>query len=198
MSTRKRSAVTTMAVSGIALMGVLLAGCASSPFGLSGANDLPSTSVSREANIRHTDLCIYNDSSRRVRITWDGDNAPIDLPIRTGGFCKMGYVSGGKDVTGTLDYETAPNSNTWTRWVFTATNPWMGAPESTVYFRTPQGDRGICDVFGVLEARTMQDGSMRAEVKRYGDWSYAKELQLTISEGDGTVSGVMLDDCVYR
>jgi len=142
--------------------------------------------------------CIYNDSSRRVRVTWDGDKAPIDAPTRTGGICKMNSVSGGKDVSGILEYETAPNSNSWTRWVFTATNPWLGAPEATVYFPPPQGDKGICDVFDVLDERNMQDGLMRANMKRYGDWSYAKEMELTISDGDGTVSGVMLDDCQYR
>ncbi len=194
MSTRTRTAVMTVAVAGIALMSVVLAGCSSDAAEPVPAS--PSTVAQREASLRGTEICVQNNSTMNMRITWIGFAAPKALPP-AGRECHSGYVSGGKpDVQATIEYEPVTYSGTWLTMGLWATNPWSARPQAATWFA--QGDKsyGMCGGFDDGELYSFTADEISAQLTRIADTADNKEFVLNLTDSEGLADAPDVTECV--
>lgn len=189
MRTRTRSAVIALA-----LASLVLAGCASGAAGPAPAS--PSTEAEREASLRGTEVCIQNNSTMNMRITWHGFDAPAALPP-AGRECHSGYVSGGKpDVQATIEYEPVPSSNTWLTMGLWATNPWSARPQAATWFTKGEKKYGMCGGFDVEEMYSFVADDISAKLTRTADTADNKEFVLNLTDSEGRADLPDVTECV--
>ena len=194
MSTRTKSAVIAFALAGIALMSVVLAGCASGAAEPVPAS--PSTEAEREASLRGTEVCVQNNSAMNMRITWHGFDAPKALPP-AGRECHSGYVSGGKpDVQATIEYEPVSSSNTWLTMGLWATNPWSARPQAATWFTKGEKKYGMCGGFDVEEMYSFAADDVSAKLTRIADTADNKEFVLNLTDSEGRADLPDVTECV--
>ena len=184
MSTRTRSTVMTMAVAGVALMSVVLAGCASGAAGPAPAS--PSTDAQREASLRGTEICVQNNSTMSMRILWRGFPVKTEIPPAAT-TCNSGYETTKADVDATLEYEPEKTPGTWLTLGVTGSNHWAAEPSAAVWFEANDKKFGACDTFDVGDSRSFQAEAVRIELSRIDDTPENKRfiVNLTNSEGAG-------------
>ena len=189
MSTK--NAVTALALAAVAAISVVLAGCAATSQSLS-----PTTSTPRAAALRGTEICVQNNSSMNMRITWLGFDAPKALPP-AGRECNSGYVSGGKpDVQATIEYEPVSSPNTWLTMGLWARNPWSARPEAAAWFVKGARDFGMCGGFDDGEVYSFTADDISAHLTRIADTADNKEFVLNLTDSEGLSDAPDVSDCV--
>ena len=192
--TKTRSSVIAFALAGIALMSVVLSGCASGAAGPAPAS--PSTEAEREASLRGTEVCVQNNSAMNMRITWHGFDAPKALPP-AGRECHSGYVSGGKpDVQATIEYEPVSSSNTWLTMGLWATNRGSARPQAATWFTKGEKKYGMCGGFDVEEMYSFAADDISAKLTRIADTADNKDFVLNLTDSEGRADLPDVTECV--
>jgi hypothetical protein len=173
-----------MAVAGIALMSVVLAGCSSDAAEPVPAS--PSTDAQREASLRGTEICVQNNTTMNMRILWRGFPASTALPTAST-TCNTGYETTKADVFASLEYQPPATPDTWLTLGVTGTNHWSAEPAAAVWFAVNDIKFGVCDTFDVGDTRSFQAEAVRVDLSRIDDTLENKKfiVNLTNSEGAG-------------
>lgn len=144
-----------------------------------------SAEETREAGVRGSRLCIYNNSQISLSVTWRGyPQARIVAPNATD--CNSGYESGETpDIAAVLDFEDPAKPGTTQRWFFAANNPWIEQPHAELYYESGDKKSGICLSYGEDVQRGLQQSGIRGDLKRIQDSSDNIEFTLTVTDAQG-------------
>ena len=174
---------------------LILAGCASVVPTVHDQSS-PSASTDRDAAIRGTEVCVQNNSSMDMRITWRGFDAAKPLPPAARQ-CNSGYETGGKpDVQATLEYEPVTSSNTWLKVGLWGTNPWSAPPAAAAWFVQEGKSLGVCGSFDNGQSLSFTTDVLAAQFTRNADTDDNKEFVLNLTNGDGIVDAANVTECV--
>jgi len=141
------------------------------------ASAAASSGASREAGNRGTEVCVINNTSLNVSVSFSKKDTAQEGSIPAGGKkCGEGTFGVGNDVVGTLSYDDA----SW-QTNFSATNPWMGYPSAYVGEKGPD-DKLKCKSydFDVRESISGDNGIVNLTLTRQADSDW-KEFELVLS-----------------
>lgn len=176
---------------------LLLTACA--PIGSSETPEIvptASASADREASIRGTEVCVQNNSSMNMRITWRGFDAPKALPPAARQ-CNSGYETGDTpDVQATLEYEPAATPDTWLKIGLWASNPWSARPEAATWFAKGDKSYGMCGGFDDGEMYSFTADDISAQLTRIADTDDNKEFVLNLTDAEGLADAPDVTECV--
>lgn len=187
-----KPALKTLSVVAVLASAVLLSACSSA--GDLASNGIPTSSSSREAGARGTDVCIQNKSSMNLRVLWQG--YPDTRAIPPGGEnCNSGYEvhetmskrmdSNGqeiRDIAARLQYEPTAYPGSWLSWNLVADNTMFGSPWLALWYTSAQYSSGIFQAFSVDGEASMQTDWIAAKVKRIADTENNIEFVVTITD----------------
>lgn len=174
-----------------AALAIALTGCATP---VSAPTPDPSD---RDASVRGSRLCIINNSSTAMTITWRGFADARGIPAG-GQQCNSGYEVGHlSDVKGVIEYAVAGQPGGVDDIFVFANNDYIGLPVATVAI-DPSGigdGMGACGVFDVDYTRNMDTGWLHGSIQRIADSSDNKEFVLILTDNVGQPSG---EECMFN
>ena len=177
-----RTALSVTCLTGAALVVAMLSGCSAQQMA---APDV----IGRGASIKGSNMCVVNNSSTTMRVTWRGIPDSAEIPP-AGSRCHSGYDTSQNDVRGVIDYEPASKPGSTFSLHVDANNPFMFAPTATVVVKLSSGQwSGACGDFAVGNIRQMDTGWLHAEMKRESDSDENKEFVLTLTDNVGDFRG---------
>jgi hypothetical protein len=149
------------------IVSTLLTACSS-------ATEAETSNVSREAARSGVHLCIINNSSMNMRVTWANQVAE-PLPPK-GQNCTTGKAKKLPDISGVINYEPVPYPGTWLTLNVSASNESIGYPRVNVWYTAMNDKYGMC-LYGPEGSETsMQFSWIRGTLRRENDTSDNKEF----------------------
>ena len=136
------------------------------------------SSVRREALHRGVRLCINNNSSMNIRVTWGGRSVSDSLPP-AGQTCLAGTAVNGPDVWGVITYEPVSYPGTWLTLNVKGWNSNLGYPMVSVNYTAMAGTYGMCLSDAEGTESSMQSGWIRGTIRRENDSERYKEFVVT-------------------
>ena len=152
------------------LASLVLSSCSAAPESASSAR--------REALHRGVRLCINNDSSMNMRVTWGGRSDSESLPP-AGQNCLAGTAVNGPDVWGVITYEPVSYPGTWLTLNVKGWNPNISFPQVSVNYTAMAGTYGMCLSDAEGTESSMQSGWIRGTIRRENDSERYKEFVVT-------------------
>lgn len=128
-----------------------------------------------------TRVCVINESTSYrpfVTFNWKDTETGAGTVAYQEQACAEGTFGSGSDVSGTLSPDKAMRTLR-----FDASNPWIGAPISVLWY-TSNGGSFLCTSkggFAVNEERIWDDGVIRYAIKRLADDRW-KEFTITVTD----------------
>jgi hypothetical protein len=193
VSTKTSTAVMIMAVAGIALMSVVLAGCSSDAAEPVPAS--PSTDAQREASLRGTEICVQNNSTMNMRILWRGFPVKTEIPPAAT-TCNTGYETTKADVFASLEYQPPATPDTWLTLGVTGSNHWAAEPSAAVWFEVSDKKFGVCDTFDVGDTRSFRADAVRIDLSRIDDTQENKKFIVNLTDSEGAGDAPNQTNCI--
>ena len=186
----------SVAVAGILVLAVSLVGCTLPGNALLGTAPLSghtasSDQVERSASLKGSRMCIINNSSLNMTISWRGYPDARDIPIGERN-CNSGWEDSDSqsDIEGTISYVAAGETgrvryiNVW------AENQILWWPHASAMTRIPGGKSvGACGNWSLGETHFIDTGWLHGILTRLEDSDDNKEYELVLTDKIGEPGG---------
>lgn len=169
------------------MMTVVVATTVALTFALTGCTapaSAPTPAASeRDASTRGSRVCIINNSSTPMSISWRGYPDASNIPPG-GQQCNSGWEESLSDVYGLLEYSPAGAAHVPLTLNVMAVNNFLMEPAFQAVFDLDQRQRGpgICGVFSQGDTQSMETGWLHGVALRLPDSPDNKEFTLTLTD----------------